>query len=238
MDDDKNKSNILINNDLARITLAYLPLPAVLKDNQCRYLMANEEHAKLAGFQSVEQTLGLTDYDLKCDAAEFAPKYIQQDQDTILHGKQTNIDICHYGDNEVHFFATKKVPVLNAEGKAAGTLSVMMELEANLLEHVFMLTQLNCKTNKVPFGSYHVNENQKKTNLTQRQNECLFLLLRGNSVKQIGKILDLSPRTIEGYIYTLKSKFYCYSKQGLIDKAVEQGYFFLIPKRFVGGVLR
>ncbi len=41
---------------------------------------------------------------------------------------------------------------------------------------------------------------------SKREIECLYYLIRGLSAKQIGKILNLSSRTIETHIYNLKKK--------------------------------
>lgn len=57
-----------------------------------------------------------------------------------------------------------------------------------------------------------------KVQLSRRERECLSLLLKGNSAKQTGRILNLSPRTIESYIETVKRKFDCRTKIEMISK--------------------
>lgn len=54
--------------------------------------------------------------------------------------------------------------------------------------------------------------------LSRRERECLSLLLKGNSAKQTGRILNLSPRTIESYIEAIKRKFDCRTKIEIISK--------------------
>lgn len=66
--------------------------------------------------------------------------------------------------------------------------------------------------------------------LTQRQSECLYLLLHGNTGKQIAARLCLSVRTVETYIDQLKRQFQCYSKSQLIEKSLSLGLLQYIPE--------
>jgi len=52
--------------------------------------------------------------------------------------------------------------------------------------------------------------------LTFKETRCAELVLEGNTAKEIAKILNLSPRTIEHYFEKLKQKFECRSKAMLI----------------------
>ena len=52
--------------------------------------------------------------------------------------------------------------------------------------------------------------------ISLREFQCLFLMSKGQTFKEIGKALDLSPRTIESYINNLKSKTGTNSKSELI----------------------
>lgn len=56
-----------------------------------------------------------------------------------------------------------------------------------------------------------------KNKLSIRQSECLYYLVRGMSAKQIAKILNLSHRTVEDYIESLKNKLNCDAKSELIS---------------------
>lgn len=73
----------------------------------------------------------------------------------------------------------------------------------------------------------------KDTHLSSRESECLFYLLRGKTAKQIARLLNLSPKTVEHYIENIKLKFQCQTKSELISKAIEQGFTNIIPKSIV-----
>jgi len=51
--------------------------------------------------------------------------------------------------------------------------------------------------------------------LTRREIECLKWYLRGKTAPEIAIILNLSPRTIEGYINSIKNKTQCFNRSQL-----------------------
>jgi DNA-binding CsgD family transcriptional regulator len=52
--------------------------------------------------------------------------------------------------------------------------------------------------------------------LTYREIECASWVAQGLTNREIGSHMQLSPRTVEGYIENLKKKLGCYSKVQLI----------------------
>ena len=75
-----------------------------------------------------------------------------------------------------------------------------------------------------------INTNNNNLKLSKRQLECWFYLLRGKTAKEIGKILNVSFRTIEAHIEQLKFKFDCSARSMLIEKAIIAGYMHDIPE--------
>jgi DNA-binding CsgD family transcriptional regulator len=67
--------------------------------------------------------------------------------------------------------------------------------------------------------------------LTDRQSEVLFYLLRGKTVKQIALLLKISPRTVDEHLEQLRYKFNASNKNELIDKAISAGFLNTIPER-------
>ena len=55
--------------------------------------------------------------------------------------------------------------------------------------------------------------------LTQREAECMMLLLQGMTMKGIGQQLELSPRTVEYYLKRIKERIGCRTKKELIKYA-------------------
>ena len=63
------------------------------------------------------------------------------------------------------------------------------------------------------------NEVAKADSLSDRERECIKLLLHGKSTKETAALLNLSPRTIEHYLENIKNKFSCQYKHELFSVA-------------------
>ena len=64
----------------------------------------------------------------------------------------------------------------------------------------------------------------KAPQLTQRQREILQLLTEGYSAKEIARMLNISPRTVEFHKYNLMSKLNLKSISALIQYAIKHGF--------------
>jgi DNA-binding CsgD family transcriptional regulator len=53
--------------------------------------------------------------------------------------------------------------------------------------------------------------------LTKRELECIQLIMRGRTAKEMADVLGLSPRTVEFYINNIKSKIGCSKKSKIVD---------------------
>lgn len=63
---------------------------------------------------------------------------------------------------------------------------------------------------------YPLGTNHPGVYLTKRQAQCIKHLIEGKSVKEIGSILNLSPRTVDDYLKKLRAKLGCYRREQLI----------------------
>ena len=61
-----------------------------------------------------------------------------------------------------------------------------------------------CRTEQ---GLFPVKMASREIHLTRREAECLLLVMRGKSMKDTGKQLSLSERTVEYYLNNVKIKF-------------------------------
>jgi len=67
---------------------------------------------------------------------------------------------------------------------------------------------------------YYLGDNYHGEYFTEREFECVLLLIRGRSLKQIAGDLALSRRTIEYYLKNVKCKMGAYSRSDLISRAL------------------
>lgn len=192
------------------------------KDLNGFYLGTNDCMAETAKLSSKENIIGKDDYDLiwnngaaiykKNDAFVIKTKQTLQCKETAtLH------------DKTLHGF-TIKTPLYNQNNKILGVFGITCFLNNDN----FISTLNNLKTHGLPIkNKTHAdskNNAYKYHDLSQRQSECLYHLVRGKTAKQIAKILNLSYRTVEDYFETLKLKFNCHNKPELIAKAIDMGF--------------
>ena len=64
---------------------------------------------------------------------------------------------------------------------------------------------------------YFILHQGKRVSITKREFDCLKGMAQGRSNKEIGRFLDISPRTIDSYQTRLKEKLAVHSKSALID---------------------
>jgi DNA-binding CsgD family transcriptional regulator len=57
----------------------------------------------------------------------------------------------------------------------------------------------------------------KKILFSKRESECLVALAKGKTYKQIAQQLNISPRTVESHINSIKRRSGCHFKSQIID---------------------
>lgn len=72
--------------------------------------------------------------------------------------------------------------------------------------------------------SYNLGPKYNSTYFTQREAECMVLLLQGKTVNRIADLLNLSPRTVEFYLKNMKTKLGCRTKFELIELVLESDF--------------
>lgn len=67
-----------------------------------------------------------------------------------------------------------------------------------------------------PIKRYYINVNNDQSYLTQVEARCCYYLIRALSIKEIAKLINLSPRTVENHLNNVKHKFSCATTSDLI----------------------
>ncbi len=68
---------------------------------------------------------------------------------------------------------------------------------------------------EIDFNLEYLNNIVNELKLSQREYECSYYFAKGKSIREIGKLLKLSPRTVESYLDNVKLKLNCPSKAQL-----------------------
>jgi len=114
---------------LFRLLLNELPDAIYFKDLKGRFFLTNRLHVRKLGFQSVEDFIGKTDFDLFTE--EHASEAFDDEQEVIKSGitiskeeKETHLD------GTVTYASTSKMPLKNERGKVIGTFGISKDITA------------------------------------------------------------------------------------------------------------
>lgn len=204
------------------------------KDNHHHYLGCNRNLANLYGFSHPNQIIGMTDEKLDGMSEETLSFYYDCDK-LALSGKVVKLIHNIGSPNPTKSFLLEKKPLFNNENHIMGTIYQCFELKENIL---YNLKQHDDKYQKSNSRSYNIGAFENPFDLSARELECLFFLLRGMTAKRISEVLTLSKRTIEFYISNIKNKFGSLTKSELIVSSIQHGYMDILPPRFMNHNLK
>jgi len=202
---------------------------------------ANQLTTNLCGFKYPEEMIGLSDYDLKGikNIEEHAPIFFEQDRLAVHKDKEIKcISILEYADQQPMVILGVKSPLKDTNDQVIGVLYICIPMLDRITTQMSpALIKSTERYNTANFKKYHYfldgNYTCDNRNLSKREQECLFFILRGGTCKSIAKRLSLSYRTVESYVDHLKCKFDCTSKSQLIEAAFHEGYIYFIPESLI-----
>lgn len=199
------------------------------------FLYANEEYGKIIGVKHHQDVVGRTDFDMPCDTVACASAFREQDKEVMLTQSVVRILDIHPFANGWSAYLTTKRPLYDHQGRVMGTIFHGEDITSpRMIELGTLLGRVHTgdvQVGSLSQGSYRVGElGDRHIRLTARESEVLFFLIRGQSAKKVAEILNMSMRTVEDHIGTLRRKFCATSKSSLIEGAIYLGYLRYIPK--------
>jgi len=118
------------------IDFSQLPGVIVYKDREGRFLWANDEAVKMAGFDAFSQMAGKTDYDESISWHEGAAGYRNLETEAMDTGRlATGVEVASK-DGIPTRFLTYKTPVRNSDGEITGVMLVSLEVDEELLRQL------------------------------------------------------------------------------------------------------
>ncbi len=148
-------------------------------------------------FQSIlkKDPLGLTLHELFEDNEE-AAEYFTKENKLVSDTQKAHLfyNRMHQAHSTWLDLITIKIPIYHVNNTLAGVLGISHYVE---------------KRTALP---------AHEMGLTKREIECIYLLLDGNTYKEIAKKMNISSRTVESYIVNVKNKLACESSHDLFNK--------------------
>ena len=202
------------------------------KDENSTFMYANPAYAQAVGVKHHLDMIGSTDFDTPCDTAACADLFQAQDKEVMVSTRPLKIlDIHPFAGGKWCAYLFTKTPLVEG-GKIVGTIFHGMDItSARTLELGSLLGRIQLGTGQEGQLSYTVGDQAGPVDLSPREAEVLFYLIRGKRVKDIAALLDLSPRTVEQHVAAMRHKFSATSQCELIDQAINSGYLDYIPER-------
>ena len=118
------------------IDFSQLPGVIVCKDKEGRFLWANEEAVKMAGFDDFAQMAGKTDYDETISWHEGAAGYRKLETEAMDKGRlAAGVEVASKEGIPTRFLTYKR-PVRNSDGEITGVMLVSLEVGEELLQQL------------------------------------------------------------------------------------------------------
>lgn len=203
------------------------------KNQDSVYLAVSQEVADIVGWKDAQRSIGKSDYDLSCGAVENASQMINLDRQVFQKKKKmVSLEVHQYKTGWKSLLAERN-PFKSRNLDAFQLLTYSVDItNSALANNSIVLSKIDKKI--VPKTStYILTSDYISLPLTERQQICLFLLIRGKTAKNIASILNISIKTIEEHTAKIKQKMNCFSKSQLIEKAIDNGFLFYIPQQIL-----
>ncbi len=115
-----------------RALLDSVPQGVYWKDRQSRYLGCNQIVARSFGFSSINDVIGLTDFDLPGLTREQAMNFVARDLEVMERNRPLLgiIEQATHADGSTVWLETNKVPILDADGTVIGVLGTSQDITA------------------------------------------------------------------------------------------------------------
>ena len=185
-----------------------LPVHVYLKDKKGIYRECNAAQAKSFGLNDGNEALGKMDQDF---IKEKEALILQHNERLVWQDEKSKIiaECATFRGSVPDSMISIKIPIRNQSGVVIGVLG------------------LSFPTNEMHFSSLGIlagpalPSESAAQSLSDREKQCVYYLVRGKTAKEIAKVLNLSPRTIEFYVGRLKVKWGCRKTTELVSKILQ-----------------
>lgn len=228
---------------------AEMPEFVFWKNEKFEFIGCNLNFAKACGFDKPQDLIGKTDFDMPWKVKE--SKHFREDDYYILTQGNSKFNI-HETMRQARknaIIKTSKIPLLNKNGRVFGVggyfteivepidnvskyacvnqassnaVTVFSNTDKKILSFTDILDRLRTAFH-VPLRRRHMLIDNC-TPVSTRELQCIFYLLNGDTAKKIAENMNITPKTAESYLESIKTKLNCQTKSELIRKIIDYYY--------------
>jgi len=193
------------------------PFHVYLKDKKGLVLECNIGQAKSCGFEKIEDVIGARDLDFISPEEGLALRV--NDDKVILAGtSQIFVEKATFANVTTNnVLLSLKGPLRDKANKIIGIFGASIPMNNPAINMADTVSNAFAQLGNVGISV----SPEQAFKISKREHECLVNLRKGLTTKEIARVLQLSPRTIEFYIENIKKKFSCTKRTELIAKAAE-----------------
>lgn len=121
-------------------------------------------------------------------------------------------------DENHNTFFSIKIPCYDEKSRIISIFGLSIDLQANNLAQflkIILSLGISFHQKSIP-GTFLQN-----VYLTQREEHIVRHLVRGKTAKEIARVMNLSPRTVEFYLINIKNKMGVVNKSDLIERCMD-----------------
>lgn len=205
----------------------------VVKDCEFTFVECSQSWCNLLKMPK-KNILGCSDYDPPWEC--FADLYRQHDLEVLTKNQPiTTFEPLMVDKNAALVSKALRQPIVDDEMNVIGVLGICeaIPIKNGLGELISVVARQDIKNKSLldyAPKAYKPSSYAPEFKLTRRESECLFLLIRGKSAKEIALFFEISHRTVEAHIENIKQKMNVATRSELMTKAIDTHMFEIIPR--------
>jgi DNA-binding CsgD family transcriptional regulator len=216
--------------------LQRVPGLMLVKNLHSEFCAMSNYFSRILGFQNSRQYAGKSAHDVPCKVSNIGHAFIKNDLQIIrTKSESLCMIIGDYSPDRIILLQKTKL-IYDQSNNIVGvfahtkdiTNSSTFRRAMDLIGHDYKITGKSTAQT-----IYTLNQHKLPCSITPRQEECLFLLVRGKSVKEIGWIMNISDRTVEDHIAALRIHLDCATRSQMIEKAMAHDFLSFMSESFL-----
>lgn len=191
-----------------------LPYCIFTKDIDLNYTACNLRFVQNTGFCDASEILGQSDFEMPW-TKEQALLY-RADDLLIIKNREPKLNYLEFqqaktGEERINLVS--KWPIISADNQVIGLICIYN----NMMDSHILLTNSEAHKNR----TFSIAINDGIIRFSPKETKILYYLIRGKSARDISEKLNISNRTVEGYIENIKNKMMVSKKSEIIEKIID-----------------